>query len=630
MPKNDFCQEDWKTCLNSLRFCSAEDLSRATYCVTLVGLDCEDTESSLLDRALAVPTSESCPIEKPISVPSPQMSTLESDSSSATHLVVPTFESRSSMEKPVSVPSPLPTVETDSSCATHLSVPASGSWPSEKKPKPPPCQLSTVETLSSCATACNSSPASPGFATPTESQSSVEKWISLPSQLPTTETDSSCDIHCSVPTSESWPSVEKLISFPSQLPTIETESSCPTYFAVSSSESWSPMEEMPFSYPIPTTEINNSSFASPGLHVWPSSMSQIPTENSMLLPSPWLPTMESYYSFATRNISPASPCPAVLTSEPRSSLENLIPPLSQLPTIKKSSCHTIWNSSPPSPGLAMSTSEPQPSSQLSTIKKSSRHTICNISTPFPGLALSTSEPQPYLENLISPPSPLSTIRKPSIRNISPSSFDLAIPTSELQTSPENLIPFLSPLSTIRKPSSRTIHNISPASESQLSWKNLISPLSPQSTTETSSSYSTRNISPSPPGPTHNIGIKGQGRGDLRGLSGPLAAQESQAQGSWDKEPALRFVIKTTATGATISQRGHKIESQESVGSKMQVSIGEPMAEVKIHGNKENQKLAKLVIEEVVTKAEKYSKDGAKGNSTLKTSYTEKGTERRYL
>uniref|UniRef100_A0A4X2L7S6 RNA helicase n=1 Tax=Vombatus ursinus TaxID=29139 RepID=A0A4X2L7S6_VOMUR len=124
-------------------------------------------------------------------------------------------------------------------------------------------------------------------------------------------------------------------------------------------------------------------------------------------------------------------------------------------------------------------------------------------------------------------------------------------------------------------------------------------------------------------------IKGQGRGDLWGLSGPLAVQESQAQGSWHKEQALCCVIKTAAIGAIVGQRGNKImESQESLYSKIQASREEPEAEVKIHGNKENQKLAKSIIEGVVTKAERYSKEGAKGSSTLKTSYTEKGTERK--
>ncbi|XP_072483244.1 uncharacterized protein [Notamacropus eugenii] len=742
------------------------------------------------------------------------MSTMESDSSSTSHLV-PTFESRSSMENPVSIPSPLPTVETDNSSATHLSMPASESWPPEEKPqsfhyqlptvetlsncataynsspaspdfdttesqsydfwlpeekpqsfhyqlstmgtlnscatayksglaspdfdttesqsydfwppeekpqsfhyqlstveapsscataynsglaspdfdttesqsydfwppeeKPEPrlYQMSTAETLSSCATAYNSDPAFPGFTTPAESQSSVEKLIALPYQLPTTETDS-CAIHFAVPTSKSRPSMENLISFPSQLPTIETDSSYPSYLALSSDESWSPMEKTPFSYPVPSMEIYKRSFASPGLAV-PSSLSQIPMEKSMQLPSPQLPTVESYNSFATHDISPASPCLAMFTSEPQSSLENLIIPSSQLSTIKKCSYHTIYNISPPSPGFALlSTSEPQlllgslisspsplstirkpsnfnnspsslglamPTSELqtslenlipslaplSTIRRPSSHTIHNISPSSLGLAMPTSELQTSLENLIPSLAPLSTIRRPSshtIHNISPSSLGLAMPTSELQSSLKNLIPSLAPLSTIRKPNSYTICNINPASESQPSLMNLTSPLSPLSTTETSNSYATHNISPSPPGPTYHIGTKGQGRGNLRGLSGPLATQESQAQGFWYKEPPLCFMVKTAVVGAIIGRRGSKIKKlQESSRSKIQVIRGEPEAEVRIYGTEENQKLAKSVIEEIVTKAERYSKEGAKGISPLKTSYTDKGTER---
>ncbi|XP_074133487.1 putative ATP-dependent RNA helicase DDX53 [Sminthopsis crassicaudata] len=529
-------------------------------------------------------TEPSPSLEKSLSLPLLRIT--ETASTYVTHTVGPTSEFRSSLNK-MTLPPQLATIETDGSSPAHLATSAYASGP-PVKPQIPSHQLPDVETLGSCATNYNSCPASPDLTPVSESLSSLEKSTLLPAQLPITETASTSATHPAGPSPGFRPLMEKLTKLLPQLPPTETDRSCPTHFATSSCESWSPMEKTPFSYSVPTMEIYNSSFVSPGLDASPSG-SQVLKESSMLFP-PQISTEESRDSFATCNICPSS-CLDKLTGEPQPLLNNLRPPLSQSSTIKKSNRHTIW-----------------------------------INPPSLGLAMATPESQQPSRNLMSSPSSLSTVRKPSshtTQNISPVPSGLAMPTTELQSSLKNVI-IPSPLSTVRKTCSFNLCTIRSASESQAST-NLVSP----STRETLSSHATCNISPSPLGPTNNIGTKGQEEGNLRVLSGPVASQEYQAQNSWGKEPPLCFTIKTDAVGAILGRRGCKIKKlQESSRSKIQVIKGEREAEVRIYGSLENQQSAKSTIEEIIVKTERFSKEEAQGSDTMKMCHDETGPERR--
>ncbi|XP_074057120.1 putative ATP-dependent RNA helicase DDX53 [Macrotis lagotis] len=614
---------------------------------------------------------------------------MEADNSCATHSV-PTSESQSSVETPETISSQLPTIETDDSCTIHLSMPTSKSWPPMEKPKLSPSQLPTMETLSSCAMADNSSLTSPGLAMPTksqlsekirlsqlpttetdsscttyssESQPSVNNLLSFLSQLTTSETESSCPTHLTMPSYQLWPPTQKT-PFSYHMPSVEIHNSrfASPNLDVPLSTSQMPVEKsMLLSSPQPSTVESfnnfatcNTSPASPSFSLF-SSEPQLSLQN-LLRPPTQFSTIRKPSSHTTCSISP--PGLAMSSSELQPSLGNLTPPF-PLSTIRKPSCRISRNISSAPPGPAMPTTEfetledPISLSPLSTIctshnissappslamptsefetfedlvpllaSLSTVQTSHNISSAPPGPAMPTSQFE-SLEDLIPSLTPLSTKR--TSRNISSTPPGPAMPTSERETL-ENPMPSRPRLSTIKK---RSRHTISPASESKSSLKKLSSPWSPQYTTETSSSYGTHNISPSLPGPNYNISTERQGRGNPRGLSGPPATQAYQVKDSWyNREPPLCFMINTTAVGAIIGRRGSKIKKlQESTGSKIHIIRGSLEAEVRIYGNKENQKSAKAIIEEIVKKTQRYPKEEAKESSTLKTPYPKKGMEK---
>ncbi|XP_044538716.1 probable ATP-dependent RNA helicase DDX53 [Gracilinanus agilis] len=458
-----------------------------------------------------------------------------------------------------------------------------------------------------------------------KSRSSAEKAGSIPSRSSTGETEKSCATHPLVPTSEPWIRMEKPKPPLPQAPAVETDRRRATHLLIPTSDPWLPVK--PKSVPSQPSTVEDSSY---GAHS--SVLTSEPWSSENLIFPSQVSTTEADSSYLDQL--------AIPPYELWSPVDKLMPLSFHLSPVEKFTSHTTtYNSNLTSSGFdvpsvvsetPLEKSLPLPPYQLSTIESYNSFGTCTISPPSSGFVMSSSEPQPSEKSLISPPSRLSTRNKSSshaIHNISPASPAVTMPASESQPSRKGLISPPFQLSTRRKSSSSTTRNISPACARQ-SPKSLIPPLSPFCTTEAASTYVTGNISPSLPGPTHNIGTKGQGRGNLRGLSGPLAAQEAQAQGSCKKESPLCFMIKTGIIGTSTNNRGNKVKKmQEFSGSKMRGPRGESESEARAYGKQQNQKPAKSVVEETV-KTERYSKEGAKRSGTLKTSSTEKFTERK--
>ncbi|XP_020855800.1 putative ATP-dependent RNA helicase DDX43 [Phascolarctos cinereus] len=123
--------------------------------------------------------------------------------------------------------------------------------------------------------------------------------------------------------------------------------------------------------------------------------------------------------------------------------------------------------------------------------------------------------------------------------------------------------------------------------------------------------------------------RGGGGGRSRGGSRPSGSLEYRARGSCYREAPLCFKLDSSVVGAVIGRGGAKIkEIQDSTGSKIQIIKGTLESETRIYGNKENQKSAKLMIEEIVKKTEKYSKEDSKTGNTLKSSCNENGPEKK--
>ncbi|XP_003342337.1 probable ATP-dependent RNA helicase DDX53 [Monodelphis domestica] len=473
-------------------------------------------------------------------------------------------------------------METDRSSAAHYDVSTSGSQSSEN-PGSIPSRATTGETDKSYA-AHHLVPASEPW--------TVEKPKPPLPQSPTAETERRYAAHLLVPTSDPWSLAEKPKSLPSQPSAVEPDSSYGAHSSLLTSEPWSSVENLIFPSQASTTETDSSyldHLAMPPYELW-------------------------------------------------SPVDKLMPLSFHLSPVEKFNSHTTtYNSNLTSSGFdvpsVVSKTPLEKSLPLSPYQLESYNNFatCTISPPSSSFAMSSSEPQASEKNLISPPSRSSTRSKSSshtIHNISPASPGVILPASESQPSRKNLISPPFHLSTRRKSTDYTTRTISPACARQSSSKHLTPPLSPFCSTETASSYATGNIGPSLPGPAHNIGTKGQGRGNLRGLSGPLAAQETQAQSSCKKDSPLCFMIKTGVIGASTSQRGNKVKKlPEFPGSKMRNPRGESESEARAYGKQQSQKPAKSAMEETVKKAERYSKEGAKRSGTLKTS-TEKATERK--
>ncbi|XP_048209647.1 probable ATP-dependent RNA helicase DDX43 [Perognathus longimembris pacificus] len=108
----------------------------------------------------------------------------------------------------------------------------------------------------------------------------------------------------------------------------------------------------------------------------------------------------------------------------------------------------------------------------------------------------------------------------------------------------------------------------------------------------------------------------RGRGGGRGRRGgdwrePAGAPEPGAAGR--REPPLCFRLKNDLVGVVIGRGGTKIrEIQNTTNTRIQITKGNPEAEVKIFGNKAMQTKAKAMIDNFVKKHENYNPEHKSG------------------